>query len=326
MIHSGYCYQNPVVNSTAKKILEITGIESGKCVFLSSGSESVEYSVKLVKSFSEKPYFLQCQTAIYQHMGFPESALTRIGFISKNNVIIPSDWEIIMDEKLTKHGIKTFLAPINWIIVTGLVFFISAGGITHLRAWIYMGIYAIGGLIIGMILLKKSPKLLNDRGKMQEGNKQLDKIIILAYFLFAIVITPLVAGIDKRFNVTEEQPFFYLYIGIILYLFSAIFSIWPMLHNPFFEGMVRIQKNKNHRVINTGPYKIVRHPGYIGMLLGSISLPLALGSVLAFIPVLIMALLIFIRTYYEDTTLKRELTGYSEYCKNVKYRLIPYIW
>ncbi|GEM_PF-3535648 len=58
MIHSGYCYQNPVVNSTAKKILEITGIESGKCVFLSSGSESVEYSVKLVKSFSEKPYFL----------------------------------------------------------------------------------------------------------------------------------------------------------------------------------------------------------------------------------------------------------------------------
>ena len=90
--------------------------------------------------------------------------------------------------------------------------------------------------------------------------------------------------------------------------------------------MVRIQEDKNHSVVNTGPYKIVRHPGYIGMLLGSISLPLALGSVLAFIPVLIMALLIFIRTYYEDTTLKRELTGYSEYCKNVKYRLIPYIW
>jgi len=79
-------------------------------------------------------------------------------------------------------------------------------------------------------------------------------------------------------------------------------------------------------VIDTGPYKIIRHPGYLGMLLGSISLPLALGSVLAFIPMFIMIILIFVRTYYEDTTLQKELTGYSEYCKEVKYRLIPYIW
>ena len=99
-----------------------------------------------------------------------------------------------------------------------------------------------------------------------------------------------------------------------------------MLRNPFFEGTIRIQREKNHNVTKTGPYKIVRHPGYLGMLLGSISLPLALGSVLAFFPLVIMIILIFIRTYYEDTTLHRELTGYSEYCKEVKYRLIPFIW
>lgn len=79
--------------------------------------------------------------------------------------------------------------------------------------------------------------------------------------------------------------------------------------------------NHDKEEINMGE-KLTKH----GMLLGSISLPLALGSVLAFIPVLIMGLLIFIRTYYEDTTLKRELSGYSEYCKKVRYRLIPYIW
>lgn len=231
-----------------------------------------------------------------------------------------------MEDKLTKSGIKAFLAPIRWIIVTGLVFFLTSGEINILRAWIYIGIYAIGGLIIGVTLLKKSPRLLNDRGKMQEGTKQFDKYIILTYFLFAIVITPFVAGIDRRFNLIELLPSFYLYIGIILYIFSTIFSIWPMLHNPFFEGTIRIQREKNHNVINTGPYKIVRHPGYLGMLLGSISLPLALGSLLAFIPLVIMIILIFIRTYYEDTTLQKELTGYSEYCKEVKYRIIPFIW
>lgn len=231
-----------------------------------------------------------------------------------------------MEDQLTKSGRKAFLAPIRWIIVTGLIFFLSSGEISILRAWIYSGIYAIGGLIIGIVLLKKTPKLLNDRGKMQEGTKQFDKYIILTYFIVAIVITPLVAGIDRRFNLIEILPFFYLYIGIILYIFSAVFSTWPMLHNPFFEGTVRIQKEKNHSVINTGPYKIVRHPGYLGMLLGSISLPLALGSVLAFIPLFIMIILIFVRTYYEDTTLQKELTGYTEYCKEVKYRLIPFIW
>ena len=231
-----------------------------------------------------------------------------------------------MEDKLSKSGIKAFLSPIIWIIVTGLVFFLASGEISILRAWIYIGVYAAGAVIIGITLLKKSLKLLNDRGKIQEGTKPLDKFIILTYFLFAIVITPLVAGIDRKLNVIEYLPFFYLYIGIVLYIFSAIFSTWPMLHNPFFEGTIRIQKEKNHNVINTGPYKIVRHPGYLGMLSGSISIPLALGSVLAFIPLGIMIILIFIRTYYEDTTLQKELTGYSEYCKEVKYRLIPFIW
>jgi len=231
-----------------------------------------------------------------------------------------------LENKLTKSGIKTFLAPIRWIIITGLVFFLASGTIDILRAWIYIGVYALGGLIIGLVMLKKSPKLLDERGKMQEGTKQLDKYFILTYFLFVIVITPLVAGIDRRLNLIETLPFFYLYIAIILYIFSAIFSLWSMLHNPFFEGTVRIQKEKNHHVISTGPYKIVRHPGYLGMLLGSIALPLALGSVLAFIPLFIMIVLIVVRTYFEDITLQKELTGYPEYCKKVKYRLIPFVW
>jgi len=231
-----------------------------------------------------------------------------------------------MDNKLTKSGIRAFMAPIRWIIITAIVYFLTSGAFNILRAWIYFGIYAIGGLLIGLVLLKKTPKLLNDRGKIQEGSKKMDQYIILTYFLFAIIITPFVAGIDRRFSLIEILPNYYLYIGIFLYIISAIFSTWPMLHNPFFEGTVRIQKEKNHKVMNTGPYKITRHPGYFGMLLGSIAIPFALGSVLAFIPLLVMIILIFIRTYYEDQTLQNELNGYSEYCKEVKYRLIPFMW
>jgi protein-S-isoprenylcysteine O-methyltransferase Ste14 len=225
-----------------------------------------------------------------------------------------------------KTGLRSFLSPIRWIIVTGLVFFPASGEINIPRAWIYMGIYAIGGLIIGFMLLKKVPKLMDERGKMQERTKRLDKYIILTYFFFAIVVTPLVAGLDRRFGLVDTLPFFWLYIAIILYIFSIVFSVWPMLHNPFFEGTVRIQKEKGHNVINTGPYRIVRHPGYLGMLAGSAALPLALGSALAFIPLGFIIILIIIRTYYEDTTLQKELPGYAAYCREVKYRLIPFIW
>lgn len=99
-----------------------------------------------------------------------------------------------------------------------------------------------------------------------------------------------------------------------------------MLHNPFFEGTVRIQKEKKYHVINSGPYTIIRHPGYLGMFAGSLPLPFAFGSMLAFMPFVIMFILVFIRTYYEDTTLQKELNGYADYCTKVKYRLIPFIW
>ena len=221
---------------------------------------------------------------------------------------------------------KVFLAPIRWIIITGLVFFAASGDLGNVRVWIYLAVYAIGGIAIGILLYKKAPQLLKDRKKMQEGTKPLDKYIILTYFLLALFVTPLVAGLDKRIHLADTLPFAYLYAGIILYLLSAIFSVWPMIHNPFFETTVRIQQDKSHQVIRTGPYRIVRHPGYLGMILSSLSMPLVLGSVLALIPMFTMVVMMVLRTYYEDTTLQCELGGYVDYCRDVRYRLVPYVW
>jgi protein-S-isoprenylcysteine O-methyltransferase Ste14 len=96
--------------------------------------------------------------------------------------------------------------------------------------------------------------------------------------------------------------------------------------NPFFEPTVRIQKDRGHTVISGGPYKIVRHPGYLGGILYTLSAPLIIGSLYTFIPVAIYVLLIMLRTLLEDRTLQRELEGYSEYTKQTKYRLFPWIW
>lgn len=228
-------------------------------------------------------------------------------------------------QKLTKSGVRAFLAPVNWIIVTGIVFFISSGQLNNLRAWIYFSVYFCGSLIFSFVLLRKSPELLNSRGKVQEGTKASDKYLIFSYFCLAIIVTPLTAGLDVRDNLFMIQ-FQYIYLAIILYILSAAFSLWPMLHNPFFEGTVRIQNDRLQKVIKSGPYKFVRHPGYIGMLIGSFPLPFAFGSALSFIPVFLMVIIVFVRTYYEDQTLQEELTGYSDYSKEVKYRLIPFLW
>ncbi len=99
-----------------------------------------------------------------------------------------------------------------------------------------------------------------------------------------------------------------------------------MFHNPFFEGTVRIQKDRDQKVIESGPYSIVRHPGYLGMLIGSLPLPFVFGSLLSFMPVSIMISLVFIRTYYEDRVLQGGLEGYMGYCQRTKYRLIPLVW
>ncbi|MBN1500489.1 MAG: isoprenylcysteine carboxylmethyltransferase family protein [Spirochaetes bacterium] len=232
-----------------------------------------------------------------------------------------------MTEKiqLKKSGINAITSPFRWIIITGIVYFIASGTIEIFRVWLYIGFYTVGSIICGTILLKKAPDLLNQRGKMQEGTKKWDMILVLAYFLFAIIINPLVAGLDYRFKMSS-LPFNYTYIGMGFYFLSALLTIWPMLHNPFFEGTVRIQKDRGHKVVAAGPYRIVRHPGYSGMLIGSLPIPFAFGSVYSFIPVSIMILLVFVRTFYEDKTLQNELEGYRDYCQKVKYRLIPFLW
>jgi protein-S-isoprenylcysteine O-methyltransferase Ste14 len=140
---------------------------------------------------------------------------------------------------------------------------------------------------------------------------------------FPIVI---VAGLDHHFAWSPPFPIWMNLLGLVLTTFGYAFAAWALIENRFFSSLVRIQKDREHEVCNSGPYRIVRHPGYAGNIWALPGIVLALGSVWTLIPVVIAVIIAVIRTELEDRTLQEELKGYKEYVQRVQYRLIPGIY
>lgn len=144
--------------------------------------------------------------------------------------------------------------------------------------------------------------------------------------LLVLIPIPVIAGLDVgRFHWSSLNIYF-APVGLMLFSISTVIINWAMIVNPYFEPTVRIQKDRGHKVITNGPYKIVRHPGYLAGILYTSSIPLIIGSLYTFIPVGIYILLIVVRALLEDRTLHRELNGYPEYAKKVRYKLLPWLW
>lgn len=194
-----------------------------------------------------------------------------------------------------------------------------------LWGWVYMILLTLAMAAHVVVLMPVNPALLADRagGIRQPGTKRWDIwLTIIASFSFTAVM--IVAGLDERWGWTETIPFGVHIAGSILFIAGWVFFLWAMASNPFFSESVRIQEN--HQVAERGPYRLVRHPGYLGNLIGCIGQPLLLGSWWAFIPAILTILAFTLRTGLEDKTLQEELEGYSDYAKQVRYRLIPGIW
>jgi len=236
-----------------------------------------------------------------------------------------------MTEKNNKgirvSGIKQLLLNCLMLIVQMTIFFISAGDIGLPRPWILFGA-AFAQFSVGTALLYKlNPELLVQRLKRKrEGSKLWDEVLMRINNLTVLLTVPAIAGLDVgRFHWSNLSIHFAV-VGFVLFMISTVLVNWAMIVNPHFEPTVRIQKDRDHKVITTGPYKIVRHPGYLGGILFTLSIPLIIGSVLTFIPAGTYTLLTMIRTSLEDRTLHKELDGYPEYAKRVRHRLFPGIW
>lgn len=173
-------------------------------------------------------------------------------------------------------------------------------------------------------MIRHHPQVINERGRSDPNTKTFDRIIT-PFYLLAGLAQFVVAGLDARFG-WSAIPWGLQVLGGAGLVLSMTGVYWAMANNPFLATTVRIQTERGHQVANTGPYRFVRHPMYANTLYFCWSGPLLLNSWWAFIPVALSVLILVIRTALEDRTLQKELPGYSEYARRVRYRLLPLIW
>jgi protein-S-isoprenylcysteine O-methyltransferase Ste14 len=168
--------------------------------------------------------------------------------------------------------------------------------------------------------------LIKERSGFQKGAKKWDIIPALLVGRIGPLLILIISGLDVRFDWSGQIPLYVRVIALIIIITGLLFSDWAVITNRIFSGVVRIQHDRGHVVISTGPYAYVRHPGYSGSILWGVGTPLFLGSPWALSATIFFCIVIIFRTALEDATLQRELNGYKDYTRQVHYRLFPGIW
>jgi len=219
-------------------------------------------------------------------------------------------------------AVKQFGPLIISFAITGVCLFGSAGRLNWSNAWLLLGLSFAAGLAC---TIRRSPELSAERRNVRAG-KSWDKVIVSFVVLVGPMAVWIAAGLDDRFHWSNSMPVPALPLGIALAVLAAALIAWAMHTNKFFSSVVRIQKDRGHIVIDRGPYRFVRHPGYAGMAAFTLATPLILNSYWAFAPAAATAAVIALRTVLEDRTLDNELDGYSDYARRVRYKWLPAIW
>lgn len=229
-------------------------------------------------------------------------------------------------QDLRKGITQRLVQVLGMMLFFGASLFLSAGTLRWPMAWVYMILYAALIALNGVVLGRRDPELIVERGTVSENTEPWDWVVGTAAMLMLVLGTMVVAGLDYRFGWAPELASWLVILGVALWVAGSMLFNWAMWTNRFFSSAVRIQADRGHRVVDTGPYNVVRHPGYVGAIVGSLGLALMLGSAWALIPGVIGGLLMALRTALEDRTLRERLPGYAEYATRVRYRLIPGLW
>ena len=219
--------------------------------------------------------------------------------------------------------VRVLLVIISVFILSGALYFLTAGRLDLPFPWIYYSIHLINAIIIYTFM---DMDLLHERLKKKPDAEKWDVVFNRIYSLTGLLV-PVMAGLDLGvLKATPEIPAVIKIISIFVLIPGAIFADWALFTNRYFSRFVRIQHDRNQKVVDKGPYGIIRHPAYAVALLSLILVPVILNSFLAYIPSGICFIFMVWRTIKEDATLVKKLEGYEQYSNRVKYRLIPGIF
>ena len=227
----------------------------------------------------------------------------------------------------TARGIRRRAAQIViTMLIQVAIMFGAAGSLNWGMAWAFIGVQ-LGVLAANsFVLLRKDPALIAERAQGREGAKNWDKVLALIVSLIGPLSVYLVSGLDRRYGWSQPPALAVELISLLVVALGYALWGWAMASNRYFSGLVRIQKERGHTVSTAGPYRLVRHPGYAGLILWTLATPLALGTLWAFVPAGLTVVAIVVRTALEDSTLRKELAGYDNYARQVRYRLLPGVW
>lgn len=219
---------------------------------------------------------------------------------------------------------KSLTSLATTIVILLAILFIPAGTLAWPQGWGFVASFLVAMAIAIPVLWRTNPEIFVARSKVQAGTKAWD-YVFLTLILGALAVMPPVAAFDFRFGWSQLPP--WIVVGGHLLFFAGVaLQLWPQAVNRHFEPGVRIQSDRGHRVVDTGPYAIVRHPGYISGSLVAIAVALTLGSLAALLPAAIAVAALALRTVAEERLLEAELDGYAAYMTRVRYRWIPGVW
>lgn len=232
-----------------------------------------------------------------------------------------------MAESKSSFNLRSIVLMVLVVFVFPLLPMLISGQWRWWEAWTYAILSILGFVLSRALAARRHPDILAERARSIElqGAKSWDKILapMLAFGSLLILV---VAGVDRIYGWTDPYSLNAKIISLVVILLGYVVGSWALIENRYFSGVVRIQKDRDHHVVTTGPYRFIRHPGYAGALWTYLATPVLLDSNWAFIPALLLLGVLILRTSLEDRTLQTELPGYAEYAQRIRFRLLPGIW
>ena len=220
---------------------------------------------------------------------------------------------------------RVILRAAIMLFLPAVILFAAAGRLDWGMGWAYVIVATALAILSRLIVFRINPDLIAERAHAleKEDTKSWDKTLVPLAAVYGPMVMLLVAGLDERNSWSPEISPGIQAAALAVVTAGYLVSVWAMAVNRFYSATVRIQKDRGHTVVSSGPYRFVRHPSYAAGIVADFAIPVALGSLWALVVSAVIAVLLVVRTALEDRTLHEELAGYKDYAARVRYRLLP---